>query len=108
MTDYTEQINAGMAWLDANQPGWVQVFADDQAAGLHMDDCDKCVLGHVLGNYWDPRSPACVDPTDFRRLTSAEMGFSLPLPSGEPEWDRLGDAWREAIGKRLAQQGPLG
>src|SRR4051812_5812716 len=55
--DFTEQITAGMAWLDAFDPDWVKVFAYDQAAGLHMEECNRCVLGYVLGSYWDSRSP---------------------------------------------------
>jgi hypothetical protein len=54
---YAAEVAAGAAWLDANYPAWLGVFIHDRAAGLHMDDCDRCVLGYVLGSYWDARSP---------------------------------------------------
>lgn len=132
MTDnpYQPQIEAGAVWLDENIPDWVQAFAEDQAAGLHMEACHRCVIGYVLGSYWDARSPVYrfggVRPQDLTDASIDEMvrnwellgeavvslGFTLPtgIADEDPdvergEWELLGRGWQELITKRLADQG---
>jgi hypothetical protein len=129
---YADQIAAGVAWLDEQHPDWVEVFAHDKGAGLHMDDCDRCVLGHVLGSYWHKQSPvyryggvhwrslSTHDAESLRRNAAlltragAELGFALPDPNCyyvedddevEEKWNELGAGWRKVIEKRLADQG---
>lgn len=126
---YAAQIQAGAAWLDEHYPGWLSVFAADRAAGLHMDNCDRCVLGHVLGSYWHSSSPVyrfgAVAPLpllqQIRNLPQEEqdriyqenvnrvdrasvpLGFSVPASRDwdERDWDLLGRGWQELIAHRL-------
>jgi hypothetical protein len=136
--DFTEQVTAGMAWLDAFDPDWVKVFAVDLAEGLHMDDCNRCVLGYVLGSYWDSRSPVfalgAVRPFAMPWIASPleragalqhndrlveraaaplgfTIGYSVAVSRDEEEveqlWAALGEAWKLAINKRLADAGLL-
>jgi hypothetical protein len=129
---YEQPVAAGVAWLDEHVPDWIRVFAWDQAAGLHMADCDDCVLGYVLGSYWDSRSPVydfgARPPSEVRadvrdagsqmilangRLATAAaapLGFCTPLEVDDEdlrEWELLTEAWLDVIGKRLAEAGLL-
>lgn len=50
MPTVPERVAAGVAWLDANHPGWV---ARVNPGLLRMSDCARCVLGQLFGNYND-------------------------------------------------------
>jgi hypothetical protein len=133
---YAQEVEAGMAWLDEHRPDWLEVFVEDRGAGLHMEDCHRCVLGHVLGSYWHEDSPVRAagaampstmpwDIGDAARAANtllavqaaAPLGFCLPWDEDgdgcedeDPladQWRVLGDVWRAAIEKRLAGAGRL-
>lgn len=127
-SDVQARVAAGAAWLDEHKPDWVQAFADDEAAGLEMRSCSRCVLGHVDGWYY--RSSLFTDlqesdgyvPLDRGEIVreviarATPLGFTAVPPPGETynaklapgevergwdDWAALTDAWRALIQRRL-------
>lgn len=47
---YSEQVQAGMAVLDKQKPGWECMIDPDT---LDLDSCQLCLLGQIYGSYWD-------------------------------------------------------
>ena len=48
MRPFELEVRRGMAWLDANYPGWVGRIDLDN---LVLSDCYKCVIGQLAGSY---------------------------------------------------------
>lgn len=97
--DFTERINTGMEWLDANVPGWVDRI---DLSKLDMETGGLCVLGQLLGSWaygmdWDH---------DDYYAWSDEHGFScfdlFHRDDVEEEfWNAsLTEPWTEAIKRR--------
>jgi hypothetical protein len=130
-TRYDEAVLAGAAWLDEHHPDWVRFFADDLAEDLHMEDCNRCVLGHVLGSFWAKDSPAFAQggiipfnlldapaverSRNWKRINdaAAPLGFCLDETvlaelaveewALDDEWEELGRAWQRLIRERLGK-----
>lgn len=45
-----DRVAAGIGWLNRHHPGWRNLI---DPALLDLDDACNCVLGQVLGSYWD-------------------------------------------------------
>ena len=97
--DYAQEVARGAARLDFEQPGWAEQISLDRLA---MDNCARCILGQVYGNYFDGRSFLFGNhPIDAMEM-SHQHGFTLHEDERFPmEWAVLADAWRAEVLKRI-------
>lgn len=136
--DFTEEINAGVAFLDARLPGW---FNRIDTARLALSSPDSCVLGQLamadlrgqieeLGRgkwslgYWgavevlgiagsddeDTDIPASYGFNLFRWMTTDGDGDYLEErdPEVAAYWEALTLQWGHRIDKLRAEAGTLG
>lgn len=82
---FSEQIAAGVAYLDENHPGWVDKVDLDV---LYMGDSATCVLGQLVGEMEYFMTPVS------SREWAAEHGFEVWYP---PHYIPLGDEWKDVI-----------
>lgn len=127
--DFTPQIQAGLQWLDENEPGWLDILAEGVEEGIDMEDCDSCIWGYLYGNYWyapmlrdlgNPSTWPLVDEEGWRRKVAeasrrtAPLGFSVSECGAEEHedcccpdlWFDLTDQWIDAIRDRLSRTAP--
>jgi hypothetical protein len=94
MTDLTieQRVAAGVAWLDANKPGWAGRI---DLGALNMRSPHRCVLGQLFGNYWQA-------PEDLHGDAGMRMGFESVIPVAEfvVDFKLLGDEWTKVITSR--------
>lgn len=103
-----EIINAvqrGTAWLDENYPGWVNNIDLDN---LSMENCENCVIGQAVGNYYQTIDLAAGDEY-MSHDWAFDHGFSMPNIYRDPEgcyydedavqdsYDRLDMAWSGVV-----------
>lgn len=88
MAPAADRVAAGMAALDEQRPGW---WRDVDLVVLDVVTADNCPCGQVWGDWFQT-------PVDLR-LGRVEYGF---VGADTNDDARLNEAWREAIGKRLA------
>lgn len=93
MTDFTAKVNAGIALLDREQPGWREKIDLDT---LDLASCSVCVLGQVFGDYDDGIDALGVSGYDYGFNTMGGM-------------QELTAAWKEALGKNnvLVERGDI-
>jgi hypothetical protein len=103
------RVQAGAAWLDARQPGWVDRIDLNQ---LDMVLAHQCILGQLYDGYrtvvrYDGFGSA-TDEGDTRELTDSDM-----IPLGLYTADAFGDdypalttAWAALITARRAAAQP--
>lgn len=89
------RVAAGIEWLDAKKPGWVNEIDLDE---LDIIICWKCILGQLFGDFsrW-PRLELTLNQL-------FEFGFDAPV--NKPVQTRayyaeLEDEWRRSIEERL-------
>lgn len=89
-------VTRGAAFLDEKAPGW---FHRLDRNALEMNDCSRCVLGQLFGNYY-----AALEARQYSTDEAAGMGFSVARPfSGVYEnWVRLRARWLQEIDGRRA------
>lgn len=85
MTDYTAKVNAGIALLDSEKPGWRDKI---DLGTLDLGSCAVCILGQVFGEY-----ETGIDELD---INGYDYGFN-----GD-NYRELTAAWKEALGKNNA------
>lgn len=73
---YASRIAAGAMWLHLTDKDW---YADIDVATLDLFDCDRCVLGQVVGDY-----RACVDTENHQLNVDPVV-----ITHGREEADRL-------------------
>jgi hypothetical protein len=96
VSSIAERVNAGAAWLDEHEPGWVDRINRDR---LDLEDCNRCVGGQLAGWYH-----YFLQRHDLTDDTAVRLGFDHPLGiSGD--FDPLTAAWRELIATRHATPG---
>lgn len=85
-----EEIQRGIALLDAEKPGWQD---DIDFTNLDMGDHDNCILGQIYGNY--SRGRMALDIFD---IDDSVYGFDLPPDSEDILlYNALTEAWKEAL-----------
>jgi len=96
--DFSEQIKAGMEWLDENRPGW---DAEIHLPDLEMENTSCCVLGQTGGyieavshrnSEWVSSKGFMVDDIVFWAATDSDARQSL--------YNDLTSQWRDAIQAR--------
>jgi len=87
---YSEVVQAGMAVLDANMPGW-ECRIDPET--LNLASCQLCVLGQVYGEYSAGKREVGIEDGD-------NYGFSTRDDSSR-EYGFLTRTWLRVIKKRL-------
>ena len=104
---YEAEIARGMAWLDAQRPGWRERL---ELTRLDMRHASRCILGQgfypVSGGqstgYWD-----AMHLWGYPKMV--ELGFCLPSGSSESAYGDLTREWRKALGAEgaMTQKGPV-
>jgi hypothetical protein len=90
MNTIPERVQAGIAWLDRNKPGWREEI---NKYVFNIEVCTACILGQVFGNFWE----VVESHTPELNLTydeAADLGFASQLRS---EWDSLQTEWLKQL-----------
>lgn len=98
-------VKRGAAWLDENDPEWVQKI---QLETLKMSDSGQCILGQTRGHYAMAISKICGDE---HFPWANEHGFNLseeeldekPIGDIYRGYRKLDQAWTEYIKNRRAK-----
>lgn len=95
-----ERVRRGAELMDRAVPNWAARIDLDR---LTMSSCDSCLLGQVLGNYFD--GPRVLGPfAPLGRHLASSYGFNATDQSeGEdsPEFVALARAWRAEVRARI-------
>ena len=100
-----ERVQAGAAWLDEHESGWVDRIDLDR---LDINSECQCILGQLHGSY--KAAPPVQDAADANGAHYGVLGWAIPLGFGLDWWDcktdgrELTAAWRELIATRRAAQ----
>lgn len=110
-----KRVAKGVAWLDANRPGWQDKI---EVVRLSMPDSCRCVLGQVFAAeamVEDPFTPYAGFDYALNEVVTAEEyqnadhenwadlhGFDLPVLANEADWDELQAEWERVIAERRA------
>lgn len=99
MENVIERVRRGAELLDRERPGWAdEVPADER---LEMEDCSKCVLGHLFGEFG--RGLDALPVWDVE-----DLGFNIVNTrtddDGDKEYAALADAWRAEIRRRTTPE----
>lgn len=92
----------GAKLLDDFLPRWAEIV---DTARLSLDDCHRCVLGQLFGEYelganWLERVLGRQRPTFY----GFDVDYKLHLNTDEAEddyYDRLDQAWTDEVRKRV-------
>lgn len=88
-----ERVAAGAAWLDGNQPGWVDRIDLER---LDIGSCMRCVLGQLYGEYsLAPLEVRYDYDTDVWLALS--FGFDAVNRPGQPSVADVTAEWRRLI-----------
>ena len=82
MSAQTVTVTRGIAYLDEHLPGWQDEIDWDK---LEMDECEKCILGQLFGNY--ERGLRVLGLDDGQRFGLATSG----------NWEKLTNLWRRLV-----------
>lgn len=103
---FEEQIAKGVEYLDQDLgPSWVERIRVER---LNLNDCFRCVIGQVYGNFYKKFDGPGADDDQ-----SAELGFSLATPTSlnaEAHVDRgnkyyqLTQEWKKKIAQLRAER----
>lgn len=102
METMTSRVERGVAWLDAQQPGWAHRI---DLAEFDFSDCSSCVIGQLFG--WEEgqrRLGAASRPET--RIKMAEHGFDARSDDRNEAMDELHFAWRRVIFDRQSGATP--
>jgi hypothetical protein len=89
MTDFSEKVVAGAAYLDVADPGWAERIVVDN---LDLGSGSHCVIGQTMGSYFDGLNK--LNLTDHQGIA---LGFNTPLSS---EYEALTAEWIPHIEER--------
>jgi hypothetical protein len=105
---YESRVKHGAKFLDKLSPGWYQKIALDSLA---MESCDKCILGHLYGDYFAGWRLLLKPLPSSMRYRAADFGFTLYGPeqdTGREDYNKvlakfheLAESWRDEIRSRL-------
>lgn len=92
----TERVEAGAAWLDEEQPGWIDLINLELLDNAH---CNHDIVGQVSGDNRD----IFLDHYCLGTQDQIEYGFdSMYTSEGLRDWEfgKLDEAWTGLIAKR--------
>lgn len=84
MKSISERVAAGMRFLDARDPGWLDKV---DANTLDVGSCDLCVLGQIYGHY-------NLGLYELKVRSEVTLGFAS---DDEDEYAELTKSWKRAI-----------
>lgn len=91
-----ERVAAGAAWLDAEQPGWVDRIDLDR---LNLASSCRCILGQLFNDYFK---------VGLHPNRKEAMGFQVITGDPYTEYEQLEAAWIALIeDRRIVAAGPL-
>lgn len=92
-------VKHGVEWLDENHPGWERKI---NLRALDMNDCEHCVIGQAVGDYWNTISNAA-GPYTYNDLPwSVAHGFDVESGHERPhQYKDLEVLWTEVVKERL-------
>lgn len=85
-------MQRGAELLDREMPGWDK---DINLAVLHLNWCDKCVVGQLYEWYYDGLLTLGLRTTN----DECEHGFNTHSDDDE-DWNKLTEEWRDLIASR--------
>jgi hypothetical protein len=83
--DVLSRVRAGVAWLGANIPDWLERIDED---GLCMCDTHNCILGQLDGGF----NQSCLN-RNLNTWETVDLGFFSP----REDYAEIYDAWRSEI-----------
>jgi hypothetical protein len=101
-----ERVARGVAWLDANKPGWVhRINVDD----LDLRSCRYCVLGQVYGYFFGAPFFGELGDGDGHLFARSIGVYADTAGSGDgqaltAEINELTELWKRAVAERQAQR----
>lgn len=105
-------VARGVEFLDSYDPEWVDKI---DLPSLQLSSCYRCVLGQLLGDYFDATNPDGILPgldEDERIASAYRLGFNVPVPAvlmyaaeTLPLYEPLQRAWTRVITARLEGRG---
>jgi hypothetical protein len=104
MTNFADQVAAGVAFLDATAPEWRAGITSEK---LSMSDPFRCILGLTFGEFWSAASWGSRKPReDFDGISqwAADRGFTVFALAidydcdDDSGWDDLDAEWRNVLG----------
>lgn len=96
-----QRVAAGVAWLDENRSGWIDLVNLDT---LDLSSCTLCVLGQLFGEYEDAPLAAKYTPDLASTGPARSRGFEVAYrtASAYREYADLTAEWRRVIESRRA------
>lgn len=101
-------IKRGVYWLDTNHPGWEQKI---DLSNLTMSNCDRCVIGQAVGDYYDTVYNALVDEeiviNEYQGNWPVDHGFNVAIPwnsNNGSNYAALEAGWTEVVMERLREK----
>lgn len=102
-SDLKTSVQRGAQLLDRKRPGWHGRIDVDQ---LRMEECERCVLGQVFGEYRDGLLRLFPGPYLSEHWAGSFFGFCLfnedffLVDYVDPQWHELRDLWLGEINQR--------
>lgn len=94
MSIVVERVQAGAAWLEEHEPGWLHWIDRDR---LDLANCARCIGGQLAGVY-----SSFLWRHGLTHADAISLGFSLPGLGGD--YGQLTAAWRELIDTRRSSK----
>lgn len=91
-----DRIRRGAAYLDERHTGWHDDIDTDR---LDLSSCEWDITGQLLGAINMSRATAYA-----HGFTALEPGRSERWDTLRPKYERLTEAWRDEIARRIAEE----
>lgn len=90
MSKYDEPVARGVALLDTEVHNWREAI---DCGALDLGDCNRCVLGHVFGDYESGLAELGLSEEE-----AIEYGFDVGSARDHRSYSWLTKKWRKVLG----------